>query len=213
MKKGLILSAVVATILFSGCDKAKDAANAVKEKSAEVATQATEATKEVANNAVEATKEAATATAEAAKDTAKAAVEKTAEATKEVATKAVEGAKEAAQKATEATKEAATATAQTAKETAEKATESAKAAVEAPKADGKALFTVCAGCHGQKAEKKALGQSQVIGGWDAAKIENALKGYKAGTYGGAMKGVMQGQAAKLDDAKIKALAEYISTLK
>ena len=70
-------------------------------------------------------------------------------------------------------------------------------------ADGAALFKKCQSCHGVKAEKKALGKSQVIAGWDAAKIEAALKGYKAGTYGGPMKGVMKGQVARYSDADLK----------
>ncbi len=78
--------------------------------------------------------------------------------------------------------------------------------------DAKKLFGKCAGCHGNKAQNKALGVSHVIAGWDAKKIEHALKGYKAGTYGGAMKGVMKTQASSLNDADIKALAEYISKL-
>jgi len=76
-----------------------------------------------------------------------------------------------------------------------------------------ANYAPCAGCHGAKAEKKALGKSQVIAGWDAAKIEEALKGYKAGTYGGAMKGVMKGQVARLSDADIADLAKQISAMK
>ena len=80
-------------------------------------------------------------------------------------------------------------------------------------ADGAAAYKKCAACHGAKAEKKALNKSQIIQGWDAAKIEAALKGYKAGTYGGAMKGLMKGQVASYDDAKIKAVAEYIAGLK
>ena len=80
-------------------------------------------------------------------------------------------------------------------------------------ADGAALYKKCAGCHGNKAQNKALNKSQVIQGWDAAKIEAALKGYKAGTYGGSMKGLMKGQVASYDDAKIKAVAEYIAGLK
>ncbi|MEN4045388.1 c-type cytochrome [Sulfurimonas sp. NWX367] len=79
-------------------------------------------------------------------------------------------------------------------------------------ADGAKLFTACSSCHGAHAEKKALGKSQIIKGWDKTKIITALKGYKDGTYGGAMKAVMKGQAAKLSDADIKALAEYISKL-
>ena len=78
--------------------------------------------------------------------------------------------------------------------------------------DGAKLFTACSSCHGAKAEKKALGKSQVIAGWDSAKIVNALKGYKDGTYGGAMKGIMKGQATKLSDAEMKALGDYISKL-
>nr|WP_226966518.1 c-type cytochrome [Sulfurimonas sediminis] len=80
------------------------------------------------------------------------------------------------------------------------------------KVDGAKLFTACSSCHGANAEKKALGKSQIIKGWSETKIITALKGYKDGTYGGAMKAVMKGQAAKLSDADIKALAEYISQL-
>jgi len=80
------------------------------------------------------------------------------------------------------------------------------------KVDGAQLFAACAGCHGAHGEKKALGKSQVIGGWEASKVVTALKGYKEGTYGGAMKAVMKGQASKLSNAEIDALAKHISTL-
>lgn len=75
------------------------------------------------------------------------------------------------------------------------------------------LYKPCAGCHGANGEKAALGKSQIIKGWDAAKVTTALKGYKDGSYGAAMKGVMKGQVASLDDAKIAELAKYISGLK
>ena len=74
------------------------------------------------------------------------------------------------------------------------------------------LYKPCAGCHGAKGEKKALGKSQVIKGWPAAKTVEALKGYKTGTYGGPMKGVMKGQVVRLNDAQIKELADYIAGL-
>jgi cytochrome c553 len=96
------------------------------------------------------------------------------------------------------------------------AAEANKTAAAAPAAGndkGKELFAKCTSCHGAKAEKKALNKSQIIAGWDAAKIEKALKGYKDGSYGGAMKGVMKGQVAALSDEDIKALADYIATLK
>ncbi|WP_310442371.1 c-type cytochrome [Sulfurimonas sp.] len=89
--------------------------------------------------------------------------------------------------------------------------EEAKEAVST-QMDGAALYQVCAGCHGTDASKAALGKSQIIKGWDAKKIAGALHGYKAGTYGGAMKSVMAGQVSKLSDEDIKILSEHISKL-
>jgi len=80
-------------------------------------------------------------------------------------------------------------------------------------ADGAALAKKCAGCHGADFSKKALGKSKVVKGWDAAKIEASLKGYKDGSYGGPMKGLMKGQVASYSDADIKAVSEYIAGLK
>ena len=77
---------------------------------------------------------------------------------------------------------------------------------------GEDLYTSCKGCHGAKGEKSALGKSKIIQAWDATKTANALSGYKDGTYGGAMKGLMKGQVSKLSDADIKILSEYISKL-
>lgn len=79
--------------------------------------------------------------------------------------------------------------------------------------DGRMLFAQkCASCHGQKAEKSALGNSQIIAGWEEQQIKDALKGYQAGTYGRAMKAVMHGQANPLSDEQINALAKHISQL-
>ena len=80
-------------------------------------------------------------------------------------------------------------------------------------ADGAALYKKCISCHGAKAEKKALGKSQVIAGWPAAKSIEALKGYKDGTYGAAMKALMKGQVAAYSDADIEAVSVYIEGLK
>jgi cytochrome c553 len=79
-------------------------------------------------------------------------------------------------------------------------------------ADGAKIFTKCTACHGQNAEKKALNKSQIIKGWSEEKIVTALDGYKTGTYGGSMKGVMKPQASKLNDSEVKAVAKYISNL-
>ncbi len=79
-------------------------------------------------------------------------------------------------------------------------------------ADGAGLFKSCAGCHGAHGEKAALGKSQIIKGWDASKTESALRGYKNGTYGGAMKGVMKGQVARLSDEDMKIISAHIAGL-
>ncbi len=81
-------------------------------------------------------------------------------------------------------------------------------------ADGAAIFTKCAACHGQKAEKAALGKSAVIQGMDEAKLEELIKGYKAGTLNQhGMGALMHGQVKDLSDDDIKAVATYISGLK
>ncbi len=71
-------------------------------------------------------------------------------------------------------------------------------------------FAPCAGCHGESAQKAALGKSQIIKGWPANKIIAALKGYKDGTYGSSMKGIMKGQVTRLSDKDITDLAHQIS---
>lgn len=75
---------------------------------------------------------------------------------------------------------------------------------------GETLYKPCAGCHGADASKKALGKSAAIKGWSEDKIYQALSGYKNGTYGGAMKGLMKGQVVKLSDGNLKNLSSYIS---
>ena len=72
-----------------------------------------------------------------------------------------------------------------------------------------ASTAACAGCHGQHFEKSAMGKSKIVKDMSTADILVALKGYKAGTYGGAMKGLMKGQVAALSDADMKAMAEMI----
>ena len=69
--------------------------------------------------------------------------------------------------------------------------------------------SACAGCHGANFEKKAMGQSKVVKDMTKEDIIKALKGYKDGSYGGAMKGLMKGQVASLSDADIGAIAEII----
>ena len=67
----------------------------------------------------------------------------------------------------------------------------------------------CKGCHGQAWEKKALGKSLVVADMTHAEIAKSLKGYKAGTYGGPMKGLMKGQVAKYSDADLDAFSATV----
>lgn len=71
-------------------------------------------------------------------------------------------------------------------------------------------YAKCAGCHGANGEKKALGKSKVIKDMSKADFIAAMKGYKDGSYGGPMKGLMKGQAASLSDADIEAIANKIA---
>ena len=78
-------------------------------------------------------------------------------------------------------------------------------------ADAPATYNTCKACHGAKGEINTTTQSKshVPANLTKAEVEKALNGYKDGTYGGPMKALMKGQVAKLTDADIKALAEYI----
>ena len=68
----------------------------------------------------------------------------------------------------------------------------------------------CAGCHGANFEKSALNKSKIVKDMSKDDIVKALKGYKDGTYGGAMKMVMAPNAKKLSDADIEDIATSIA---
>jgi cytochrome c553 len=67
----------------------------------------------------------------------------------------------------------------------------------------------CAGCHGANGEKAALGKSKIIKDMSKTEIIAAMDGYKDGSYGEAMKGLMKGQTASLSAADIEAIANQI----
>jgi len=69
--------------------------------------------------------------------------------------------------------------------------------------------SACAGCHGANFEKHALGKSKIVKDLTHAEIATALKGYKAGTFGGSMKGVMKGQISKYSDTELEKFAQTI----
>ncbi len=76
-------------------------------------------------------------------------------------------------------------------------------------ADGATIYKRCSTCHGNNGEKVALGKSKIIKDMTKQEIIDSLKGYKNGTYGGPMKGLMTGQVKTLNDASIKEIADYI----
>ena len=67
----------------------------------------------------------------------------------------------------------------------------------------------CTSCHGADWTKSALGKSKVVSNMTHAEIATALKGYKDGSYGGPMKGLMKGQIGKYSDADLEAFAQTI----
>lgn len=64
-----------------------------------------------------------------------------------------------------------------------------------------AKMKACLSCHGQKFEKAALGKSKVVANMTEEEIAAAIQGYKDGTYGGPMKGLMVNQVKGMPDAK------------
>jgi cytochrome c553 len=206
----------------------KDVASTVSKAATEVTNTVSEATNKVVENTTEAVKETTANVLATAKEvvapidtTAKEAtttavttadkVEEVKEATKEMVVNVVEETKTAASNV-EATATSAVAAASTATQEVVANAEQAAAPVVNDGLDGELLFKSCASCHGQKAEKQALGKSQVIAGWPKDKTIQALNGYKDGSYGGVMKNIMKGQVATKTDAEIDALATFISNL-
>jgi cytochrome c len=93
---------------------------------------------------------------------------------------------------------------------AESSAPAAPAAEQMASADGAGLYAPCAGCHGSKGEKPALGMSAVIAGQSEDDLLTKLRGYRDGTYGGNMKGSMQPMVANLSDEQLQAVAAYIA---
>ena len=70
-------------------------------------------------------------------------------------------------------------------------------------------IAVCAGCHGQHFEKRAMGKSKVVKDMSIKEIVLSLKGYKNGTYGDTMKQMMVQQVKNLQDSDLEAMSLLI----
>lgn len=68
----------------------------------------------------------------------------------------------------------------------------------------------CVECHGADGKELSVAGKAIAGNSGALA---KLTGYKNGTYGGDQKAVMQGNVGGLSDADMKAVAEYVDTLK
>jgi cytochrome c553 len=202
----IILSAVLAFLLLGCTDDAtsKTATKEISKQAHETAAVVAKSTEAVMQKA----KEATTVVVEQVKEVSKATVAQVKEVSADVVKQVSEKSDEVAKSSAQVVQKVAKSTQEMAKSVQEKAKKVAAPAV--PALDGSKLFTACAGCHGSHGEKKAMGKSQIIKGWDSAKVSAALHGYKDGTYGGAMKAIMKGQASKLSDDEIKAIGDYIS---
>ena len=209
----ILLGSAVTVLLLAGCgDEKKTTAEATKVATEQTTTKevVAEATKDVAQTVTKAATEVTNTVTEATNKVVENTSEAVKESTKEMAVAVVEETKEVAATAVAQGETAVAAAVTTAEAVVANATEAVAPVAEG--LDGEALYKSCASCHGQKAEKEALGKSQVIAGWDKEKTIQALNGYKAGTYGGVMKNIMKGQVATKTDAEIDALATFISKL-
>lgn len=204
MKKRVVISAAVAAlILFTGCEKKESESVRHEPQSAEKMQSVTEPTKAMEEKAAE-EKTVEESTAEQQQEAQKGETE-----AKEspITEKVTEAAKEAEQKASEI--------AESVKEGAKAAAAALAGAASKPAGvDAEALYkSKCAGCHGANGKKHALGKSNLIAGQTKALLVQKIQGYKDGSFGGAMKKIMQGQVSSLSEEQIEALSDYISKLK
>lgn len=203
MKKTAISLVAAAMIIFTGCSDEKEKSSTyVEQKAPNVMSQ------EEKSNLIDKAKEEVSKVAEQVKESTTSVVEEV----KKEATPMVESVKEDVTEKMDAVQ--AQVTTATAKITAEveQKVEAVTQAMTPQKSKGAELYAKCAACHGQNAEKKALGTSQIIKGWSVEQTVNSLKGYQNKTYGGNMKTIMIGQVANLSDEDIEALAQHISSL-
>ena len=79
--------------------------------------------------------------------------------------------------------------------------------------NGAIIYQKCAKCHGIDGKHRAFGKSSRIAGAEAKQTIAILQIFKHMSNVDKFAKVMSKQVEKLNDADIKAVAEYISTLK
>ena len=181
-KKYSLIAITASALMMSGCSDEETQGAKEELKKTQVAQKAQEVQKSVEASVKE------------SKEEVKEVLEETKEETQELVQKAKEEVKELS------------------KEVDAKPVEKVDEVVPQASKSAEEIYKTCLPCHGVKAEKVAMGKSKVIQGWEAAKIVEALKGYKDGSYGGAMKAVMKTQVLRLSEEEMQTVAEYISKL-
>ncbi|WP_456382808.1 c-type cytochrome [Hydrogenimonas sp.] len=198
MRRSLLSIAAATLVLMSGCGDKKsettthETSSPVVEKKAVVEPAETGSAERTGKKTTETT----------AVETKSAVPESTAP-----VTDVVTAAKEEVAKKVESVTESVAQSEAAAKEGVEEKVEAAKNRI-----DVTTLYTKCAGCHGMKGEKHALGKSNVIAGQPKEDLVKKIEGYQNGSYGGAMKVMMAGQVKGLTPDQIDALADYISKM-
>ncbi|MFK5881577.1 MAG: c-type cytochrome [Sulfurospirillum sp.] len=80
-------------------------------------------------------------------------------------------------------------------------------------ADGAAIYSKCAKCHGEDGKHKAFEKSARIAGWKVKQTVAILNIFKNMSKYDKFARVMNRQVSKLSDKEIEAVAKYISKLK
>lgn len=82
-------------------------------------------------------------------------------------------------------------------------------------ADGAKLYTekTCNACHGADAKKPLMPNYPKLAGQNAAYAEQQMKDIKSGARNNAQTAAMKGVMHLVNDAEIKAIAEFLSKLK
>ncbi len=79
--------------------------------------------------------------------------------------------------------------------------------------EGSAIYAKsCKGCHGENGAKVGMGMTKPLQGMAVDDIRTALVGYKAGSYGGEKKSLMERVVKPLSDEEIESLAQYSGSL-
>lgn len=202
MKKGIFVSASLALLLLSGCGEKE-------EMQSDVSNQASEVTQDVVQDVKSDEKKTETIDSDTQ--------DKSVEDTKEVV-KTIEGDDNSTQTIDADIKDSSTQTNEEVVKEVEQKSKDMQEDVEkltSNQESGKELYEAkCKSCHGDQAQQKGLGKSEIIAGWDSAKIANSLKGYKSGDinqYG--LGGTMKATVSTMNNEQIQKVSDYISTLK